>query len=68
MSKKKKAPISASAIKAGIMYLWIAFIAGILSFIIFIWAVGVNFLGLFGELPDFKALENPKSDLSSELY
>jgi len=68
MSKKKKAAISASAIKASIKYLWIAFIAAVLSFIIFVWAVSVNFLGLFGDLPDFKALENPKSDLSSELY
>jgi penicillin-binding protein 1A len=68
MSKKKKASMSASAIKGAIKYLWIGFIAAILSFIIFIWAVSVNFLGLFGDLPDFKALENPKSDLSSELY
>ncbi|MBS9524217.1 transglycosylase domain-containing protein [Litoribacter ruber] len=67
-NKKKKELVSASAIKSAILYLWLGFIAAVLSFIIFIWAVSVNFLGLFGDLPDFKALENPKSDLSSELY
>jgi|TARA_R100000365_G_C2748360_1_gene79707 penicillin-binding protein 1A len=30
--------------------------------------VSVNFLGLFGPLPDFKALENPESEVASELY
>jgi penicillin-binding protein 1A len=51
-----------------IKYIWISFAAGLLGFVIFIWAVSVNFLGLFGELPDFKALENPQSELASELY
>jgi penicillin-binding protein 1A len=30
--------------------------------------VSINFLGLFGTLPDFKALENPDSQLASELF
>ncbi len=30
--------------------------------------LSINFLGLFGSLPDFKALENPDSELASELY
>lgn len=51
-----------------IKFLWIAFGASILGFIIFVWAVSINFLGLFGELPDFKTLENPQSELASELY
>lgn len=51
-----------------IKYIWIAFGAGLLGFIIFVWAVSANFLGLFGELPDFKELENPQSELASELY
>ncbi|MFD2034151.1 penicillin-binding protein 1A [Belliella marina] len=54
--------------KKTIKYLWLIFVAGLFSFIIFVWAVSVNFLGLFGELPDFKALENPQSELASELY
>lgn len=51
-----------------IKYLWLVFIAGLFSFILFVWGVSVNFLGLFGELPNFKTLENPQSELASELY
>jgi penicillin-binding protein 1A len=51
-----------------IKILWIAFAAGFAGFILFIWAVSGNFLGLFGELPDFKELENPQSEIASELY
>ncbi|MEP0713910.1 MAG: transglycosylase domain-containing protein [Algoriphagus sp.] len=49
-------------------FLWIAFIAGFLGFILFVWMVSINFLGLFGSLPDFKALENPDTQIASELY
>ena len=51
-----------------IKYLWIAFLGGLVSFVVFVWLVSINFLGLFGSLPDFKALENPDSELASELY
>ncbi|MDO9553637.1 penicillin-binding protein 1A [Rhodonellum sp.] len=51
-----------------IKYIWITFTVGLAGFILFIWAVSGNFLGLFGELPDFKALENPQSEQASELY
>ena len=51
-----------------IKLIWITFGAGLIGFILFAWAVSGNFLGLFGELPDFKELENPQSELASELY
>jgi penicillin-binding protein 1A len=51
-----------------IKYIWIGFGAGLALFVLFVGAVNINFLGLFGKLPDFKALENPQSELSSELY
>ncbi|MDA0315220.1 MAG: transglycosylase domain-containing protein [Bacteroidetes bacterium] len=51
-----------------INYLWKAFFGGLVFFIFFVWMVSINFLGLFGALPDFKALENPDSQLASELY
>ncbi len=51
-----------------IKYIWIGFGAGLILFALFVGAVSVNFLGLFGKLPDFKTLENPQSELSSELY
>ena len=51
-----------------ISYLWKAFLAGLVFFVLFVWMVSSNFLGLFGSLPDFKALENPDSELASGLY
>lgn len=51
-----------------IKLLWASFVIGVVGFILFIWAVSSNFLGLFGPLPDFKTLENPQSELASELY
>jgi len=51
-----------------IKYMWIVFGVGLISFVIFILAVNANFLGLFGEMPEFESLENPQSELASELY
>jgi len=67
MSKAAKPTITSWAGKT-IKYLWIAFLGGLVLFILFVWMVSINFLGLFGSLPDFKALENPDSELASELY
>lgn len=67
MSKTTKPSLPVWAGKT-IKYLWIAFVGGVIFFILFVWMVSVNFLGLFGSLPDFKALENPESELASELY
>ncbi|WP_425636345.1 penicillin-binding protein 1A [Algoriphagus yeomjeoni] len=67
MSNKTK-PQTSSWVSKTIKYLWIAFIAGFFGFILFVWMVSINFLGLFGSLPDFKALENPDSEIASELY
>ncbi|MGV3541428.1 MAG: penicillin-binding protein 1A [Rufibacter sp.] len=48
--------------------LWIFFAAGFVFFLLYIFAVSINFLNLFGDLPDLKTLENPKSELASEVY
>ncbi len=48
--------------------LWIAFLAFFILFPLYVISVRVDFLGLYGGLPSLKALENPKNDLSSELY
>ncbi|WP_034256818.1 penicillin-binding protein 1A [Adhaeribacter aquaticus] len=48
--------------------IWITFFAGLVGFALFVFAVSANFLDLFGELPDFKTLEDPKSELASEMY
>ncbi|MGY6558650.1 MAG: penicillin-binding protein 1A [Nitritalea sp.] len=51
-----------------IIGIWIGFTALLLGIVLFIWAVSADFLGLFGPLPDFKTLENPRSEIASELY
>ncbi|MCC9135854.1 penicillin-binding protein 1A [Pontibacter silvestris] len=48
--------------------IWLLFIAGLVVFVLYIYAVSINFLNLFGELPSTRSLENPKSELASELY
>jgi len=67
MSKSKQASTPNWANKT-IRFLWLAFAAGVVGFIVFIWMVSVNFLGLFGPLPDFKALENPDTEVASQLF
>lgn len=47
--------------------LWILFFAFLVGFPLYIFSVQSNFLGLFGEMPSLKAIENPENDLSSEL-
>jgi len=48
--------------------IWLTFLAGLVGFVLFVFAVTTNFLNLFGELPGFQTLENPQSELASEMY
>ncbi|GAB3240236.1 transglycosylase domain-containing protein [Hymenobacter seoulensis] len=48
--------------------LWLLFGAGIVGMILYVLAVSVNFLNLFGRMPNLKTLENPRSELASEIY
>jgi penicillin-binding protein 1A len=45
--------------------LWAGFIGGILSLLLFFWVISIDG---FGELPSFEVLENPPSELASEVY
>jgi penicillin-binding protein 1A len=47
---------------------WLVFLGLLLTFFFYLFAVSVNLFWLFGKMPDFKLLENPKSDLASEIY
>ncbi|MES2797337.1 MAG: transglycosylase domain-containing protein [Bacteroidota bacterium] len=47
--------------------LWRTAIIGLVSLILFVTAVNYNFFWLFGGMPSLKILENPESELSSEL-
>ncbi len=62
--QKAKSSLTGKIVK----YIWFVFITGLIGFILFVWSVNANFLGLYGDLPDFKTLENPESELASELY
>ncbi|WP_400192504.1 penicillin-binding protein 1A [Hymenobacter sp. B81] len=48
--------------------LWLLFGAGVVGVLLFIFAVSINFLNLFGRMPNLRTLENPKSELASEIY
>mgnify|MGYP001095562704 CR=1 FL=1 len=48
--------------------IWITFASLFVLGIIFIISVSGNWFNLYGPLPSYKTLENPESDLSSELW
>ncbi|TGE19624.1 penicillin-binding protein 1A [Hymenobacter elongatus] len=48
--------------------LWLFFGGGVLGAMLYILAVSVNFLNFFGRMPNLKTLENPRSELASEVY
>lgn len=50
-----------------IINLWRYSALGVGLVLLYVLAVSVNFLWLFGGMPDLKILENPKSELASEL-
>ncbi len=62
--QKSNSNISAKIVKA----IWIAFAAVVILLPIFIFTVSINLFNLYGDLPPLKSLENPKEELSSELY
>ena len=47
---------------------WQIFSIGVVSIVLWAVLVGNDFLGLFGGLPDPRDLENPKSEIASELF
>ncbi len=51
-----------------IKWLWVTFGLSLALFVGYVWAVSVNLLGLFGQMPSFRLLENPRNDLASEVY
>jgi penicillin-binding protein 1A len=51
-----------------IKILWISFLSGFLFLLFFIFAVSINLFGLFGKIPDLEVLENPKSEIATEIY
>src|SRR5436189_6205306 len=62
MSKRSK--IYSSIIKT----FWIGFISGALLLVLYIYLVSINFNDFFGDMPSLETLENPQSEVASELY
>ena len=48
--------------------MWGLFGGGLLGVLLYVGAVSVNFLNLFGQMPNLRTLENPRSELASEVY
>jgi len=51
-----------------VKWLWIGFAGFILFFFVFLFSVSINLFGLFGKIPGLEILENPKSELATEIY
>jgi penicillin-binding protein 1A len=64
MQKKKDVKLSPQDIKRYNAYIWKTVIG---CFVIFILLIGFAAFGLFGALPPFRDLENPKSNQASEI-
>ncbi len=47
---------------------WLAFFAMVLGIVLFFYSVSINFMNLYGTLPGLKILENPESEVASEIY
>lgn len=51
-----------------ILITWFAFLGGVLFFVLYFVALANNLFGLFGIIPSFQELENPRNELASEVY
>ncbi|CCH55649.1 glycosyl transferase family 51 [Fibrisoma limi BUZ 3] len=60
--------LAPGAFRKIIRNLWRFSLLGLVLLVVYILAVQFNFLWLFGGMPSLKALENPKSELASEVY
>ncbi|MFN3403608.1 MAG: penicillin-binding protein 1A [Cytophagaceae bacterium] len=49
-------------------WIWKICVSGFLFLIFLIFIISINLFGLFGAIPDLEVLENPKSELASEVY
>jgi len=67
MSEKEEKP-KKSKLKRFTRIVWVFFVLGAVGLPTYIWSVSANVFNLFGELPSYSQLENPKQNLSSLLY
>jgi len=60
--------LQSGAYRKFIARLWQITLGGLVLLVLYVVAVSFNFLWLFGGMPSLKALENPQSQLASEVY
>lgn len=58
---------SARRINKLIRLLWILFFCIITLPFLYVYSVSIDLFGLFGRMPEYRAVENPENDLSSDL-
>ena len=61
-------PVRNGRFTAFVRTMWLLFVVGVVGLGFFVLAVSSNFLDLFGRMPNLKTLENPRSELASEVY
>ena len=65
---RRPAPQRPGRFQAFIRTMWVLFWGGLVGLLLYVGAVNYNFLNLFGRMPNLRTLENPKSELASEVY
>ena len=68
VSRRAPAPTRPGRFHAFIRTLWVLFVGGAVVALLYVGAVSINFMDLFGRMPNLRTLENPKSELASEIY
>lgn len=61
-------PVRKGRFQAFTRTMWALFGGGLVALMLYLGAVSVNFMNLFGRMPNLHTLENPKSELASEIY
>lgn len=60
-------PLGKGKYQGLISFIWKTAIIGFAGFILYLLAVSFNFFWLFGQMPDIEDLDNPKSEIASEI-
>ncbi|MFL5730346.1 MAG: penicillin-binding protein 1A [Cytophagaceae bacterium] len=54
--------------RKAVKIIWISALSFFLLFLFFVFSVSINLFSLYGKIPGLDILENPKSELASEVY
>lgn len=57
-----------STYSRSVIILWTLFIGILYNVVLYSALIRINYLGLFGRMPDLEMMENPKNNLASEVY